>query len=244
MKKLIVALAATAALTVACNKEEHKDSNLHITGTIKGLKQGKLYIQQLKDTALVALDTIVINGKSDFESYLKIDSPEMLYLFLDRGQTNSVDNNLPFFAEPGEMKIETGNEQFFANAKITGSENQKAYEDYLKIKSRFTSQNLDLVKKSIEATKDGNVAVLDSVRASQDRLMARRYLYTVNFALSHSNKEIAPYLALAEIYDIKNVKYLDTIAKSMTPKVAKSLYGKELKAYIAERKKAQETPAQ
>ena len=31
----------------------------------------------------------------------------MLYLFLDRGQTNSIDNNLPFFAEPGNIKIET-----------------------------------------------------------------------------------------------------------------------------------------
>jgi hypothetical protein len=41
---------------------------------------------------------------------------------------------------------------------------------------------------------------------------------------------------LAEIYDI-NLKYLDTIQKSMTPKVSKSLYGKKLNNYIAERKK-------
>jgi hypothetical protein len=31
----------------------------------------------------------------------------MLYLFLDRGVSNSLDNNLLFFAEPGNINIET-----------------------------------------------------------------------------------------------------------------------------------------
>ena len=31
----------------------------------------------------------------------------MLYLFLDSGQTNSIDNNLPFFAVPANIKIVT-----------------------------------------------------------------------------------------------------------------------------------------
>ena len=47
----------------------------------------------------------------------------MLYLFLDRGQTKSIDNSLPFFAEPGNIKIETSLKHFFADAKITGSKN-------------------------------------------------------------------------------------------------------------------------
>jgi len=33
------------------------------------------------------------------------------------------------------------------------------------------------------------------------------------------------------------LKYLDTIQKSMTPKIAKSLYGKKLNTLIQERKK-------
>jgi hypothetical protein len=31
-----------------------------------------------------------------------------------------------------------------------------------------------------------------------------------------------------------NIKYLDTIQKSMSPKVAQSLYGKKLTKYVAE----------
>lgn len=234
MKKLLVALFALS-LVIACNKKDYGDTNLHISGKVKGLTQGKLYIQKIVDTSLVALDTIVINGKSYFESHLKLESPEMLYLFLDRGQTNSVDNSLPFFAEPGNMTIETSNEEFFNRAKITGSKNHKLYEEFLKMKRQFTGKNMDLLEKNIEATKKGNVAQLDSVKTQSDQLLKRRYLYTANFALNHAKNEVGPYIALSEIYDA-NIKYLDTIRKSMSPKVAKSHYGKMLTKFIEERK--------
>jgi len=242
MKRLIPALFALVLLA-SCNKTDHGDTNLHITGKVKGLNQGTLYIQKIVDTSLVALDTIVINGKSDFESHLKIESPEMLYLFLDRGQTNSVDNNLPFFAEPGTMTIETNNEEFFSRAKITGSENHKIYEEYLKMKSRFNNQNLDLLEKNIDASKNSNVAQLDSIGKQSDMLTKRRYLYTANFALNNAKHEIAPYLALSEIYDM-NIKYLDTIRKSMSPKVAKSHYGKMLTKFVEDRKRDDAAMAQ
>jgi hypothetical protein len=237
MKKTILALLAIT-LFVSCQKEDHGDANLHLTGNIKGLRQGKLYIQKVVDTTLVAIDTIVINGKPTFDTWIKVESPQMLYLFLDRGQTNSVDNNLPFFAEPGEMKIETSNDEFFYKAKITGSKNQKLYEDFQKIKSKFVNQNLDLVAKNMEATKNSDVKQLDSVAQQTDHLIKRRYLYTANFALNNAKNEVGPYLALSEIPDI-NIKYLDTIQKSMSPKIAKSLYGKMLIKYIADRKKAE-----
>ena len=81
----------------------------------------------------------------------------------------------------------------------------------------------------------GNVKQLDSIAEASDLLLKRRYLYTANFALNNAKKEIGPYLALSEIPDA-NVKYLDTIAKAMTPEVAKSKYGKMLRDYIVERK--------
>ena len=65
--------------------------------------------------------------------------------------------------------------------------------------------------------------------------MRRKYLYTTNFAVNHADYDVAPYVGVAEIYDI-NLKFLDTIEKSMTPKIAKSLYGKKLKNLIKVRK--------
>jgi hypothetical protein len=71
--------------------------------------------------------------------------------------------------------------------------------------------------------------------------LKRRYLYTANFALNNAKHEVGPYLALSEIYDA-NIKYLDTIRKSMSPKVAKSRYGKMLTEFVAERKNKNSTP--
>ena len=66
----------------------------------------------------------------------------------------------------------------------------------------------------------------------------RRYLFSINFALNNKDSEIAPYIALAEVYDA-NIKYLDTINKSMTPKVAKSKYGMMLSKFVDQRKKTE-----
>ena len=76
---------------------------------------------------------------------------------------------------------------------------------------------------------------VNKIEEEQKAILKRKYLYTTNFAVNHADYEVAPYVALAEIYDI-NMKYLDTIQKSMTPKVSKSLYGKKLIDFIAERK--------
>ena len=229
MKKSIIVFVALLLLS-ACNQNETK-GNLHITGNIKGLKKGTLYIQRVVDTTLVAIDTIHIDGSSTFESNLDLKSPEMLYLFLDRGVSNSLDNNLSFFAEPGTITIETSLDRYLSDAKITGSKNQEIFEEYKKINTRFTDENLTLIEKKFNAVKNKDTKAVDSLSAKQDSNTKRKYLFATNFALNNRDFEVAPYIALSEIYDI-NVKYLDTIQKSMSPKVAKSLYGKKLTEYV------------
>lgn len=233
MHKSIIALASLIMLSSCSEKKQEKD--LVITGYVKGLKKGTLYIQKLKDTSLVALDTIQINGDSHFVSELDIDSPEMFYLFLDRGVTNSLDNNIPFFAEKGAINIETSLDFFTADTKITGSKNQVIYEEYKKVASRLVDQDLELLEKKFNAYKKGNEAEIALIDEQQKNLLKRKYLFTTNFVVNHKDSEIAPYIALAEIYDI-NLKYLDTIQKSLTPAVSKSLYGKKLNELIKTRK--------
>ena len=216
MKKSILALASLL-IVASCNKTE-SNADLYITGNIKGLKKGTLYIQRIVDTALVAIDTIVIDGKSTFEAELDLKSPEMLYLFLDRGVSNSKDNNIAFFAEPGKMTIET------------------TLDEYSKINSKFNEENLDLIAKKFRAIKYKKETAVDSLTKKQESNIKRKYLFATNFAINNKDHEIAPYIALAEIYDI-NLKYLDTIQKSMTPKVAQSLYGKKLTSYVNDIKK-------
>ena len=222
-------------MLVSCNEKE-STKNFVLTGNIKGLKNGTLYIQRIKDTNLVAIDTIKISGDSHFKSEFDLDSPEMLYLFLDRGVTNSLDNNISFFAERGKLNIETSLDFFTAAVKITGSKNQDLYYQYRKVISRYIDQNLTLIQKKLMASKDNNLDEINKIELEEQDLLKRKYLYTTNFAVNNGDHEVAPYVALADIYDI-NLKYLDTIQKSMSPKVAKSLYGKKLNEFYATRKK-------
>ena len=237
MYKSIIALFSILILVSCTEKKSTKDFVL--TGNIKGLKKGTLYIQRIQDTILVAIDTIKINGDSHFTSEFDLQSPEMLYLFLDRGVSNSLDNNISFFAEKGELNLETSLDFFTADAKITGSKNQELYDEYRKVVARYVDQDLTLIQKKVKAYQNKNTTEINKIDEEQKGILKRKYLYTTNFAVNHADYEVAPYVALAEIYDI-NLKYLDTIQKSMTPKVSKSLYGKKLNEYIAERRKAEE----
>ena len=235
MKKILLAVLLISTFISCEKKQTIEGANLHLTGNVAGLSQGKLYIQKIQDSTLVLLDSILIKGDSHFESHLQLESPEMLYLFLDRGQTKSIDNSLPFFAEPGTMNIETTLENFFSAAKITGSKNQDLWVEFNKINSRFKDINLNLLSKRLKNNLKPNPKTTDSIEDAYQKLLIRKYRFTANFAVTHSEYEIAPYLALSEIADI-TLPYLDTIQKSMKPKVAKSKYGKMLTAYLKERK--------
>lgn len=237
MKKIFIVIIFAAI--ASCSKSNNKTGNVELTGNVEGLKKGKLYIQQLKDTALVTLDSISISGESSFETKFQIDEPQMLYLFLDRGTTESIDNSIHFFAEPGKMKIETTLQGFYSNAKITGSENHKIYEKFLKIKSKLNDEKLDLIEKELKNESVKNKAITEDINAKKDKLTVRKYLYTAQFALVNPKYEVAPYIALTEIADA-NLKILDTINKSLSPKAAKSRYGKELSKWIKERKANEE----
>lgn len=233
MKKSLIAILSLFIL-ISCNNKP--ETNLQITGTVKGLQKGTLYLRKLGDSTYSTIDSMKIDGKSEFESNINLKSPEMLYLFLDRGETNSGDNNLMFFAEPGKINIATDLEYFYSNAVVTGSKNNELYENYKKISSKYNEQQLELTVAKIKALKNKQTNLIASIQEKSNAILKRKYLYAINFAVSNKDYEVAPYVALTEINDA-TIKYLDTIQKSMSPKVAKSRYGVLLTKYISERKK-------
>ena len=224
MKKISVLLVLV--FMFSCGKEQH---DLTVKTSIKGLKKGTVYLKKVKDTALVTVDSIVVNGNSEFELHSDLESPEVFFLYLDK---NSKENDrISFFADKGITEINTTLKNFVFDAKINGSAQQKTWDEYKLMMSRFNERNLDLIKENFEAQKNGDTSKIKSTQKESDNILKRKYLYTVNFALNHKDSEVAPYLALTEIYNAQ-VKYLDTISNSLTPKVKASKYGKELQSFI------------
>ncbi len=210
-----------------------------ITGNIKGLKKGVLYLQKIQDTALVNVDSITIDGNSEFVLQSNVEEPEIHYLYLDKDDGAQYNDRIDFFAEPGDITITTSLTDFEKDVKITGGKNQTQFQEYKKMLQRFNDRNLRLMKEDFEASKQNNDEKLMENDKAYKKLLRQKYLYTINFAIYNKKLEVAPYVTLSEVYDA-NIKYLDTVAKSLSPRVKKSLYGKQLIAYVKERRSKDE----
>lgn len=229
MKKFFILLIGVVAM-VSCNSDK-KSGNTQITGEIKGLKQGTLYIQQLKDSTLITLDSIVLKGASTFETGFDLNEPEVLFLGLNRGTSQSMDNLILFFAEPGQLTINSSLEHFSADAIVEGSKNHELYSKYLESRKTLNHKSTDLIKAIILAQKNDLLQKADSLEQVLNRNNRMQYLHAVNFVLKNNTYEVAPYITLTDVVPVSNNK-LDTIYGSFSPEIAQSKYGKILKEYL------------
>ena len=229
MKK--AAFLLVLILITSCGKPE---PNLTVTGTIKGLKKGTLYLQQLQDTILVVMDSVIYNGEDNYSLKSDLEAPEILYLTLDKNAGDDIPR-IAFFAVPGIIEINTTLKYFEFDAKIIGSPLQEKLNEFKGITSRFNDQNLELIVAKFDAQKSGDPAQIEKANQDSDNLLKRKYLYAINFAMNNKNSEIAPYITLSEIYNA-NVKYLDTIYNALPKDIASSKYGIELEKFIKQRK--------
>ncbi|MDD3722182.1 MAG: DUF4369 domain-containing protein [Lutibacter sp.] len=230
MKK-IIGLILTVTLIISCNKNEQGDMVVKVT--IDGLKKGTLYLQKVRDAALVSVDSIQLDGKTDIVLSDDVESPEIYFLILNK----NVGERISFFGEKGEISISSKLSKFATSAKITGSVNQDLFEEHKAMARKFNGKKLDLLVEKFEAQKINDTAQVSKIAKEEASLIRRKYLYTTNFAVMHAENEVAPYLALTELYDA-NIKLLDTINNSLSQKVKTSKYGLELDKFIKGIKKA------
>lgn len=231
MKKLIIITIILAF--VSCKKEQH---DLTVKGSVEGLQKGYLYLKKAQDTIIVTIDSLAITGDSNFELHSSLETPEVFYLALDKNSNK--EESISFFADKGITEINTTLKNFSVDAKIKGSKQQAVLEEYLSMISKFNNKSLDLYKANFDAFKANDTSLTKKISKERDNLLRKKYLYTANFALTNKDSEVAPFIALTEIYDA-NVKLLDTINNALTPSIKSSKYGLELQNFI-DRIKAEE----
>ena len=224
MKKLFTYIIVIS-FVISCGKSHQ--GNMIVKGNIDGLKKGTLYLQKLKDTLLVTVDSIQLNGESNFILADDIESPEIYYITL--GEISN--EKIMFFGEKGEINITSKLSKIATSVKITGSENQIILDEYNAMIQKFNGKQLDLIKEKFDAMILSDTATQFKSEATEKSLLKRRYLYTTNFALLHADTEVAPFLALTELYNA-NIKLLDTINNSLTDKVKTSKYGTQLNEFV------------
>ncbi len=208
---------------------------MNITGTVKGLKKGTLLLQKFEDTVLVTVDSVIVDGDSNFSFSEKVESPEIYYLYVRLKDGSLRDDRITFFAENGAINIKTNLKNFGSAATVTGSANDSLLKEYDKLKQRYVAKNLEYIEQRLKKGRKGNDSIEMDLNRKQQALISNKYLTTINFALNNKEYEVAPYLMLSEAYN-SNVKYLDTVYNALTPKIKDSKYGKELESFIVKRK--------
>jgi hypothetical protein len=228
--RLFLFIATFIIVLSSCNKPQ---KNIVIfKGEIKGMTKGTLLLEKVRDTTIVPVDSYLVLKDGKFEMKDSILSPEIYYIKIKEYPNDYI----LVFAEEGIITIKSKLEKFSSAVKISGSENQKILEEYKSMMSKFNNERLTYIKEQFEADKVKNQAKLDSLDRLYKNHMKRRYLYTANFAVNHADKEIAPYLALTELYNAKQF-LLDTIANSMDEKTKNSLYGIQFQNFLKNIKK-------
>ena len=203
--------------------------NTTVNGVVKGLQKGTLYLQKVQDTTYITLDSILIKGEKKFQLTCNLEEPEMLYL----GRSESLNTErIQFFAHIGTTTINTNLKRFKFDAKIDGGPQQEILEDYNANIKRFKNLDLELLEDLLNAQRINDSAKAEQTKAQRATNLKRQYLFSINFAVNNKSSEIAPYIALADLYDAKK-SYLDTIYNGLTPAIASSKYGLILENFIA-----------
>lgn len=151
MRKILF-LIASVALLVSCNKS---DSEYVITGTIKGIADGKTVIMELQDSLgqLKSIDTAKIEkGKFTFKGVAKEPAMHLI-------QVETTQGKIPFILENGEIEM-TINKDSIQNTNVTGTYNNDELTNY-------KAEGMKIQKKMMQFQKD-NMMKMQQAQQSQD----------------------------------------------------------------------------
>lgn len=145
---------------------------------------------------------------------------------------------IDFFGEKGIITINTKLDKFATTAEVSGSKTHDILLEYRDMISQFNGKRLEIVKENFEAQKNNDSDRMVELDEELNRLLKNRFRYTSSFAIRNKDSEVAPYLALSELYDA-HITLLDTVNNSLTSSIQKSKYGLALDKYIKDIKTAE-----
>ncbi len=158
MKKIILLLSATVFL-ISCSKNKYV-----ISGTVKGIENGKTVIMETQDAAgmgLIAVDTVKIeNGK--FEITGKALEPAFHLL-----QVEGLNGKVPFILENGDITIEI-NKDSINKSKIAGTYNNDEF-------SLF-NKDLEKIQKPLIDFQTKNTPLMNTAQQTKDTAVINKLM--------------------------------------------------------------------
>lgn len=238
MKKIFFLLTASAAI-ISCSKV--KDGEFLITGTAKGIENGKTIILQGQDPttmAVLPLDTVKVeNGK--FEIKGKVTEPAFHTLVIQ-----DLQGPVPFILETGEIKIEVDKDSVH-KSKISGTYNNDEYvkfnDDLTKVQKRL----VDFQKKNTQtmqaAQQKQDTAAINSLMkeymAIQTDVQGESKKKYIAYAESHPKSFISALIIQGMANDPSaDFKKTEALYNSLDESLKNTKPGKSIKEKIGQMK--------
>ena len=212
-------------LVFSCNFNQE---NFELSGNINGLENGVIYLIELSSIEKeIILDSTTVDNKSSFLLKGYIKEPQILKIRLGQSNTNEIE----FFAEIGEMKLNTSNKRFQFDAQFSGSRHQENLDKFNSYLMKFEEEDIDLLETQIQESIKGNEKKIDSISILRENNDKRKILFVINYITNNNKEIISPYLALKYNQDIQ-LEYLTKIYNSYSKEISESKYGIELNKII------------
>ena len=212
-------------LVFSCNFNQE---NFELSGNINGLENGVIYLIELSSIEKeIILDSTTVDNTSSFLLKGYIKEPQILKIRLGQSNTNEIE----FFAEIGEMKLNTSNKRFQFDAQFSGSRHQENLDKFNSYLMKFEEEDIDLLETQIQESIKGNEKKIDSISILRENNDKRKILFVINYITNNNKEIISPYLALKYNQEIQ-LEYLTKIYKSYSKEISDSKYGIELNKII------------
>lgn len=228
MKKILLLITVTF-IVVSCNKAGKNE--YIITGTIKGLENGKTVILEKQDETgqLKPIDTVKItDGEFTFTGSTK--EPELHLI-----QVENIQGKVPFILENGDIEL-TLKKDSINNSSVGGTYNNdelNAYrEDGMKIQKKMLKFQKDNMQKITAAQQKKDTAVVNSIRKEYSKFQEEFVALSNKYVETHP-KAFISILIIESMFgnidsDVKEINdYYSKLDVSLkTTKAAKSLKSK------------------
>ncbi len=233
MKKIIFFLTLIYC-TCSCNSdklESAKTKIYTITGSVKGLQSGEVYLQVYNRTQ-ERPDTIkIVDGKFNYSS--KATNPELAIMVVADAEKNvNRKNVMMFFIEPDSkinINIDTATKEKYI---VTGS---KANDEFLAFKKNSLAAIEEKEKQTFENVNPmtiNNPATMDSLMKLSEIIQQERKKVVLDYLSKNKYSYVA--IGYAYLLSIQNddAKFIENAYASASDTLKNSYYGTEFKKKI------------
>lgn len=223
----LILLGFTLAFS-ACNQD--KNQIAQISGNIEGGAQQTIYIEQLKFTEAVLLDSAIIDDQGAFSFNLSYDEEGLYNLRINELQP------IMFILDSDKITFK-GNIDHLDNIEIIGSKGSNILKGYSNKSNQYMNEMHELSQKEEELILgQGTTEDFDAIETQKITLNNQMKEFLKNFSDTTSSQTAAIIASINFVGDHDMFDYLDDFNKSIDKRFKRSELGKEFSKILSDRK--------